>query len=155
MNSMFGLLINLIIIFVIFVAIMKRVQEVTKKAQELKTQPPVTPPIFPKAILEPTEERPSPQWQPSQELKPSVEQEKPVVFREDLWEHLKEELPEPEVEETFQPPVEFVQKVPYQEVLKSVREHEPRLYFSFSGSELVKGIIMSEILGQPLSLRSY
>ena len=154
MNGMLELVINLIIIFVIFVAILKRLQGVVKKGQELKTQPPVTPPVPHKAVRKAYEEKPGPQWQPSQEVKPSVEREKSVVFREDLLERLEEEYPEPVAEETVQPPEELVQEVSYRGVLESVRERKPRLYFGFSGSELVKGIIMSEILSPPVSLRN-
>ena len=153
---MLELLINLIIIFVIFAAILKRMQEVAKKGRELKTPPPVIPPVPPKTIRKDMKVKPGPpQWLPAQEEKPPVEPEKPVVFGEDLWEqHPEEEFIVPATEEILQPEAELVQQIPYRGIEESVRERDIISYSDMKGSELVKGIIMSEILGPPLSLRN-
>jgi len=146
-------LINLIIIFIVIVTVLKRIQVLGKKQEEIKV-PPASPPVpFPEL---------------AEELKrlekPGEEEIKPVGERipsiKEVFEKIQTEFAEPEIsfETEIPPPVEepipeVLQPIFYEKAVRR-KKAAPSITLKFSGSELVRGIIMREILGPPVSTQN-
>ena len=160
------LIINLIIVFIIIFSILKRVQEVGKKGEELK----VPPDIPPETLSEQIKELKNLVQPEPEEVKPVSE---PVLQEEITIEKVHAEYaepeaaPEPETPAIIEEPVPVVeeqipvigepvpmikQPVSYKKVIPRKKVSQ-RYILSFGGSEVVRGIIMSEILGKPVSMR--
>ena len=155
------LIINLIIVFIIIFSLYKRFQEVSKKGSEIK--PPT------KSIPEPSPEMVDELKRITQKEEEVIKEEvveetQPVPSSEDIFEKLRQEFAEPETfsepsyvpeaaipEQTEEPVPEIVQTIDYSKDVP--RKKERRYVLKFGGSELVNGILMSEILGKPVSLR--
>jgi len=148
-------LINLVIVVVIILAVLKRLKDVAKKGEELEAPPPAAPPAAPD-MVERTDEIPQEEPVERPELpeifKQLFGQEKPDIPGEDEFEQ-KPEVPEPVMAEQFQPPEEIAKPVAYGLPVIPKEEQTPRLKLSFRGSEVVRGIVMSEILGPPVGLK--
>jgi len=149
------LLIQIIIIVVIVLSILKRMKEVAGKGEELGAPPPVAPPVSPPMV-----ERPLMPVQRVEEVEKTVKQAEPSGMLKELRELFQQELPEPAVEEVPLTPEEFppvsediLQPVSYREIVIPKKEPAPLLSLSFTGTEAAKGIVLSEILGPPVSLR--
>ena len=151
------LIIQLIIIVVIVASIMKRMQEVAKKGKELEEPPPVSPPAEPQMVKrlqdvfkELSDDR------TGQE----VMEKEPVTEIRDFRER-QPEFAEPVVEEVPLVPEEgfcpvsedIIQPVSYRKFDISKVKQKQGLQLSFKGPEVVRGIIMSEVLGPPVSMR--
>ena len=85
-------------------------------------------------------------------FKQLFEQEKPDISGEDELEQ-EPEVPEPVMAESVQPPEEIVKPVAYGLPVIPKEEQAPELKLSFRGSAVVRGIVMSEILGPPVGLK--
>ena len=146
------LIINLIIVFVIIFSILKRVQEVGKKGEELK----VPPDIPPESLSEQIKELKN-LMQP--ELEEVTQASEPVLTEEGTIERVHAEFTEPEVAPEPETPALYEEPVPMIKQPVSYKKITPRkkvsqrYILSFGGSEVVRGIIMSEILGKPVSMR--
>ena len=149
------LIIQLIIVVVIVASIVKRMQQVAKKGEELEEPPPAAPPVTPPMV-----ERPLMPVQRVEEVEKPVKQAEPSGMLKELRELFQQEIPEPVVEEVPLAPEEFppvsediLQPVSYRDVV--IPKKEPGLLFSlsFTGTEAAKGIVMSEVLGPPVSMR--
>lgn len=146
------LIINLIIVFVIIFSILKRVQEVGKKGEELK----VPPDIPPESLSEQIKELKN-LMQP--ELEEVTQASEPVLTEEGTIERVHAEFtepevaPEPETPALYEEPVPMIKRpVSYKKIIPRKKVSQ-RYILSFGGSEVVRGIIMSEILGKPVSMR--
>jgi hypothetical protein len=151
-------LFNLIIILVIVITVLKRLREVEKKGKELGGPPPVAPPLPwepaapPQTAPQPVLERPVPQTEAAETFE--EERPEPVFTFEDMFEEEKTPA-EPESvfkEEIVYPPEELIPVIPLVERQPQIVKI-PTLNLSFSRSEVVRGIVMSEILRPPLALR--
>ena len=146
------LIINLIIIFVIIFSVLKRIQEVAKKGEELK----VPPDIPPETLSEQIKELKNLMQPELEEVKPISE---PVLPEEVTIEKVHAEFTEPEVVPEPEIPAFIEEPFPVIEEPVSYKKITPRkkvsqrYILSFRGSEVVRGIIMSEILGNPVSMR--
>ena len=146
-------LINLVIIFIVIATVLKRIQELGKKQGEIKI-PPASPPVPLPGLFE---EQVHPEKLEEEEIKP-VSEWAPSL--EEVFEKIRPEFVEPEIyiEPEISPPV----KVPVPEVVQPIfyEKTVPRkkaasgVTLNFSGSELVRGIIMREILGPPVSMQN-
>jgi len=143
-------LINLVIVVVIILAVLKRLKDVAKKGEELEAPPPAAPPAAPD-MVERTDEIPQEEPVERPELpeifKQLFGQEKPDIPGEDEFEQ------EPVIAEPVQLPEKIVKPVTYGLPVITKEEQTPRLKLSFRGSEVVRGIVMSEILGPPVGLK--
>jgi len=146
------LIINLIIVVVIVFSILKRVQEVGKKGEELN----VPPDIPPESLSEQIKELKN-LMQP--ELEEVTQASEPVLTEEGAIERVRAEFtepeiaPEPETPALYEEPVPMIkQPVSYKKIVPRKKVSE-RYILKFGGSEVVRGIIMSEILGKPVSMR--
>ena len=164
------LLINLIIIFVIFAAILKRFKEVAKKGEELGSSPPAAPEVEPEIVgrkVDVPRKEPGPGQvlkklfeelgevtleRPPEQAEPKDIMKQTTVLRGDVLEQ-PWELPEQIVEESVQPSEIIQPPVSYSKAAVSKEKPVSRFQLSFSGSEVVRGIVMSEILGPPVSER--
>ena len=159
-------LINLVIIFIVFLAIFKRIQEVAKKGGEIMG-PPGSPPVPSREAAEEfrTVEQPVEEEiiLHREEMQPKRE---PSLSIEDIFEKLRggyvqpEVQPEPEItpEEELPPEVEQVVPAPaepFVDMKITPLRKTPGFALQFTGPDLVRGILMREILGPPLSLREY
>ena len=153
------LIINLIIVVVIVFSILKRVQEVAKKGEELKVPPDIPPETLSEQIKKFKD-----LMQPELEEVESVSES--VLTEENIFEKAHKEFAEPEVFSEpeipafIEEPVPVVEKtIPVFKKPVSYKKIIPRKKVSkgyilkFGGSEVVRGIIMSEILGKPVSMR--
>ena len=160
------LIINLIIVFIIIFSILRRVQEVGKKGEEIK----VPPDIPPESLSEQIKELKN-LMQP--ELEEVTQVSEPVLTEEGAIEKVHAEFTEPEVAPEPETPALFEEPVPVvEEQIPVIVEPVPmikqpvsykkitprkkvsqRYILSFGGSEVVRGIIMREILGSPVSMR--
>ncbi len=146
-------LVNLIIIFIIVITVLKRIQEVNKKQGEI-TVPPTSPPVpFPK-LTEELKRRIKPV---EDEIKPSEEQ---ILSQEDVFEKIQPVFVEPKIsiKQKFARQVEELFSVVtepdfYEKVVPKIKAYSA-LKLKFSGSELIRGIIMREILGPPVSMQN-
>ena len=145
-----GFLINLVIVVVIILSVLKRLKDVAKQGEELEAPPPVAHPAAPD-LVERTDEIPQEEPVERPELpeifKQLFEQEKPDISGEDEIEQ------EPVIAEPVQLPEEIVKPVAYGLPVIPKEEQTPELKLSFRGSEVVRGIVMSEILGPPVGLK--
>ena len=161
------LIINLLILFFIIFTVFKRLQQVAKKQEEIKVPP--SSPSGPETEIVPLSEvikelshklDHSEEWIEVKE--PTGE---PVLLEEEQFEEIQPELIEPstsQIPETV-PEAPFIPQPeePAEEILqplKSIKaaagKKEKIAYpLRFGGPEVVKGIIMSEILGPPVSIR--
>ena len=150
-----GFLINLVIVVVIILSVLKRLKDVAKKGEELETPPPAAPSAAPD-MVERTDEIPQEEPVERPELpeifKRLLEQEKPDISDEDEFEQ-EPEVPEPVMAEPIQLPEEIVKPFSYGLPVIPKEEQTPELKLSFRGSEVVRGIVMSEILGPPVGLK--
>jgi len=146
-------LINLVIIFIVIVTVLKRIQELAKKQGEIKI-PPASPPVpFPELFEEPVH----PEKLEEEEIKPVSER---VSSLEEVFEKIRPEFVEPEI--SLEPeiptpaeePVLAVEQPILYEKAVTRRKVTPGLTLHFSGSELVSGIVMREILGPPVSMQN-
>ena len=144
------LIINLIIIIVIVASILKRLKSVASKAEELETPPPVAPPDVPEVMKRMRDVFPE---KPTAPAVPQEKEEQPAVFTEDLFEREQPEFQVPVIEEVVQAAEEILRRAPLRKVTIPEEEPKLRIKLSFSGPEVVKGIVMSEILSPPVSLR--
>lgn len=146
-------LINLIIIFIVIVTVLKRIHEVAKKRDEI-TVPPASPTgPFPE-LAEELKRMEKPE---EEEIKPMSEQVPP---EEEIFEKIQPEFAEPEIflepeipPQIEEPVPEVVQPIFYEKAVPR-KKAASGLTLSFSGSEVVKGIIMREILGPPVSMQN-
>ena len=163
------LLINLIILFVIFFTVFKRIQEISKKKDEIKLPPAPQngPPSKPETTTDVFKELGRRIEQvvevDSETVKPSGEQVHPYGYRiekmqQEFAEPVPIELPEifpdaevyPQVEE---PVPEIIEQYDYNKV-NAYKKGKKRYALQFRGTEIVRGILMSEILGTPVSMRT-
>jgi len=149
------LLINLVIVVVIILSVLKRLKNVSKKGEELETPPPAAPPAAPDMVErtdEISQEEPVERPELPEIFKQLFGQEKPDISGED---ELKQEpvVPEPSMAEPVQPPEEIVKPVAYGLPVIPKKEQTAELKLSFRGPEVVRGIVMSEILGPPVGLK--
>ena len=151
-------LINIIIIFIIIVSVFKRLQGIAKKGGEIKV-PPASPPVpFP----EMTEKYETPEESAQEKMEEPVR--KPALSGEEILKEIfrvhtepkatfeHEIIPVPPLPEQVEEPVSMVEQ-PLPARKAAPREKEKSYTLHFGGSELVRGILMSEILGTPVSLR--
>ena len=146
-------LINLVIIFIVIATVLKRIQELAKKQEEIKV-PPASPPLpFPGLF----EEQVHPEKLDEEEIKPVNEW---ALSEEMVSEEIQPEFVEPEIyiEPEISPPVEVpvaevVQPILYEKAVRR-KKAASGVTLKFSGSELVSGIIMREILGPPVSMQN-
>ena len=158
-------LIQIVIIIFVFLALIKRIKEIAEKGGEIKV-PPTSPPIphpemteeLNRRFLAPEEE----------EVKPEV---KPVLSVEDIFKKFAREyiepetsqepeitpeteiIPEPEIIPQVEKPVPEVVMSPLQARAVPQETYPAGVKLNFGGSGLVTGILMGEILGQPVALR--
>ena len=152
-------LIQIVIIIFVFLALIKRIKEIAEKGGEIKV-PPTSPPIphpemteeLNRRFLEPEEE----------EVKPEF---KPVLSAEDIFKKFAREYIEPETyhEPEITPETEIIPEVekpvpedampPSQAWAVPLEASTTSVKLNFGGSGLVTGILMGEILGQPVALR--
>ena len=142
-------IIQLIIIVVIFASIVKRMQQVAQKGEELEAPPPVSPPVTPPMVkrLQDVFQELS-----GERVEQEVMEEKPVTDTGDFRER-QTEFPESVVEETLPIPEDVLQPVSYRDVGIPKAKQKQEIKLGFKGPEVVRGIIMSEILGPPVSMR--
>jgi len=152
-------IINIVIIIFVFLAIIKRIRDIAEKGGEIKV-PPTSPPIphpemteeLNRRFLEPEEEVVRP------EVKPVLSAEE--IFKKFALEYIEPETsPEPEIihepeiiPEVEKPVIEVVMP-PLQARAAPLKAAPTGVKLNFGGSGLVTGILMSEILGQPVALR--
>jgi len=146
-------LINLVIIFIVIATVLKRIQELGKKQGEIKV-PPASPPVpFPELTEEPVRQEKSEEEEikPVREWAPSLEE----VFEKIQPEFVEPEIfLEPEIPLQIEEPVpEVVQPIFYEKAVPR-KKAASGVTLNFSGSELVRGIIMREILGPPVSMQN-
>jgi len=146
-------LINLVIIFIVIATVLKRIQELGKKQGEIKV-PPASPPVpFPELTEEPVRQEKSEEEEikPVREWIPSLEE----VFEKIRPEFTEPEIfPEPEIPPLVEEPVpEVVQPIFYEKAVPREKAASG-VTLNFSGSEVVRGIIMREILGPPVSMQN-
>ncbi len=150
---MIELLIQLVIILIVVASIIKRMKETAQKAEELDKPSPQRPlgdekqkPTLAEKIqdwskqFEMQLETPEPKERPGADIESlgqTLDEKSTVIIPGEA-----EKLPE-EIQIAPSPP-------PYSAPLI---KRKPQIQLNFSGSDLIKGIIMSEILGQPVGLR--
>ena len=153
------LIINLVIVFIIVFSILKHLQEVGKKGEELK----VPPDIPPESLSEQIKKIKDLTQHELEEVKPVSES---VLTEEEIFEKIHAEFtepevaPEPETSALIKEPVSMIwepvptikKPVSYRKIIPRKKVSQ-RYTLSFGGSEVVRGIIMSEILGKPVSMR--
>ena len=145
-------LINLVIIFIVFLTIFKRIQEVAQKGGEI-VGPPASPPVPSREEAEEFRSVEQPAEKeialPRDEIKPNRE---PPLSIEDIFKQFKGEYlqpavqPEPEIIPEEELPPEVEQVVPeFAEpiVVKKITplRDTPVFSLSFTGSDLVRGIL--------------
>jgi hypothetical protein len=163
-------LINIIIILVILIAIFKRMQDVAKKGGDITGQPSSPPmshgwperPEREPEIFGEEDTFPEPEPEPTREFKPVESPRR--TFSEKIYRFEEEEkqasFPSQEAEKPgeYQPVYETARKVT-DSTRKMGRHHRESGEFKLCPalascqSELVRGIILSEILGKPIALR--
>ena len=162
---------GLIIIFVIIFAVLKRIKEIAKKESEIKDRAPAPPAPFPELaeeLKQRFEQLETEMIQPEAEtLEPEI---KPAVFEREIFEEKRPEFiepviqPEPELlpDTELRPEIEVPLRVeePVSVAKKEFiykkavpREKYQAAVLNFRGPAVVNGIIMSEILGPPVSMR--
>ena len=163
------LIINLLILFFIIFTVFKRLQQVAKKQEEIKTPPssypgPVTE-IGPlseviKELSQKLEHRE--EWievkeQPGEPVLSEEEQEQFEEIQPEFVEPSTYQIPELVPEVTVLPqteePVEEILQPPESRKVAARKKEKLAYPLRFGGPEVVKGIIMSEILGPPVSMR--
>jgi hypothetical protein len=149
------LIINLIIIFIIIVTVLKRLKDVSKKGQELeKTKLPgeFAETIERRTVQEKPESKPLLVPAPEISFDEMVEPvEFPLKPAEELLEsRFKETFPV--MPETYRKPVPEMAPHLYDEI---TRRRRRCMKLAFTHNRVINGIIMSEILSKPVSLRDY
>lgn len=162
-------LINIIIIIVILIAIFKRMQDVAKKGGDITGQPSAPPmthgwPERPETEPEIfSEENPYSEPEPQREMKPVGSPRRTFADRIYRYEEERKERsftsPETEPPGEYYPVYETAPKMIESAKRMGMRQQRKGEYKFFPAltsysSELVRGIILSEILGKPLALRS-
>jgi len=177
------IIINLIIIIAIVLSVLKRLQDVSKKSEEIK-KPQRRPPAKPTATRtaptaqqsgapdtagrpggEPMKQRPRSiieelikELQPVPETRPATTAEapeaadEPSVFGEDTWE-MKDKEFAASAFESRGTDNEFREPGTGERALSIEERAHIGLKLDFTGPDLVRGIVMREILGPPVSLR--
>ena len=176
-------LINLVILLVIVASLLKRVKEITQKGEEVKRVPEGPPDPLAETIKEARERSEMRQDTERRSIRDVFEEsgheqpvESPPVTEtpsapptlEDIFKRLAGEIapesrqPVPEPMAVEPPPPEPVPAEPLTEP-PPISEYKPPRQkakpkartggLSFDGPEVVRGIILSEILGPPVSLR--
>jgi len=176
-------LINVVILFIIIVSLLKRVQAVSKKGDEVKRVPEGPPDPLAETIKEaqrrsemqermnrrtirevfeeperqpaapPIQQEEIPSGPPSledifrritDEIRPDIQEMAPEPVKEEMFpsEQVSEPVPEPQYDST-----------PSKRFMAARRRKHP-VGLSFKGPEVVRGIVLSEILGPPVALRS-
>lgn len=166
-------LINLVIIFIIFISIFKRLREVALKQQEI--QKPREPSPLPGPFVETELPEGAVDMEP-EEMVPSIETmpTEQVVPLEEMIERRIREVIEPEMSREIELPVEEVSSWPLEEqVSEPLPEVQPvaavrpvglvkkppaprrksRTVLDFGSPGVIRGILMREILGPPVALR--
>ncbi len=177
------IIINVVILFIIIMSLLKRVKEISKKGDEVKKMPEGPPDPLAETIKT-EKQRAKEQSEPVRRSIREVfdeprrgpaapKQERPEAppatpSLEDVFKRLSGEIipevqqtqsepvapepqvPKPEPEPVPEPPSVRIPKV--RKTYVQPRNQSPVL--SFEGSEVVRGIIMGEILGPPVSMRS-
>ena len=164
------IIINLIIFLVIIFSVIKRLKDVSEKGEKLEAPPPAVPKTgreeIPKTREAPRKEpgarevlkelfkelEDASQGKPLEQIE-QVEQVElqetatPIpIYSEDTLEQIQEAPARTEeVDKPLLP--DYVKKVPK-------KKPAPEFKLSFSGSDTVMGIVMSEILGPPVSLKN-
>lgn len=163
------LIVNLIIVFVVIFSILKRMQDVANKGKELGTPQKVPPKGFSgqakgtRDIMrsEETESESGEEVAPPTPKKITIEE----VFRK----FAEQQMPFPPKPEPFyepekpafmetpffteeHPPV-ITEEVPRKKRKPPEKKRARPLFLHFEGTDLVRGILMSEILGSPIALR--
>lgn len=172
------ILINVVILFIIIMSLLKRVQEISKKGDEVKKVPEGPPDPLAETIKK-AKQRAKEQSEPvrrsirevfdeprREPAAPKPERPEPppaTPSLEDIFKRLSGETI-PEVQQTQpEPVVPELEPEPFPEppAVKTPRVRkkyvQPRNQapaLSFEGSDVVRGIIMGEILGPPVSMRS-
>lgn len=160
-------LINIVIVFIIVASALKRMREVTAKSREI-TKPPTAPTVVPaRAEEETASPRPSgsQSWR-TEKPEPGPMETRRYVLR-DILESLNEaaEPEENDAEAAFEQlkPSASPERIPASAYETAVRplagrnvaagaKKHPRM-FGLEKNDVTKGIVMSEILGPPVSLR--
>ena len=162
------LFINLLILFFIFFTVFKRFQKIAKKKEEIKVPP--SPPHGPATetetitdvlkelgrrlehVEEINTETVKPPGEPILPDEGWIEEMQPE-YAEPVPDELPEISPEAEVYPQAEEPVPVIIKPP-DHVKSAARKKGKRQYaLQFGGPEVVRGILMSEILGPPVSMR--
>ena len=172
-------IINLFILFIIVVSVLRSLQDAARKSREIKIPPPKPVEMRPEPLSEAAPER-EPEWAPEPQApsrpavppRPMPEEippawEPPRRSIEEVFGKLEEryreltESPVPEAvlrEKTLEHPqpdmrAGFRRRFVPQKSRIPGKAAAIRPVLSFDGQSVVNGIIMSEILGQPVSLR--
>jgi hypothetical protein len=176
-----NLLINIIIVIVIFVSIMKRIQEVSKKGQDLRkplsspgeTHPGKTAPVDdyedvrrPITVFDEIPEEEKEVFEPVWDDKPNEEE---IFEKKQTETYVPPQLRVPET--IFVKPADISSEEIYkteksnifdESIYKAHRnagvlnreDFVPAYRLNLRGQDLVKGIILSEILGPPASMKT-
>jgi hypothetical protein len=166
------IIINLIIFLVIIFSVIKRLKDVSEKGEKLEAPPPAVPKTgreeIPKTMEAPRkgpgarevlkelfkELEEASQGKPLEQVEQAEQVElqqtaTPIpipIYSEDTLERIQEAPIQPtEVDKPLLP--DYVKKAP-------MNKHVPEFQLSFSSSDTVMGIVMSEILGPPVSLKN-
>jgi len=158
-----GIIIQLIIVFIIIASVMKRFKEIAGKSKELEQSPLPKPAIDLFEVQNSQEEPAAKPFQAQQPETPPWElpprAEVPVSFDEDAF----ESRPEIEVSESrlsegmtkvggLMPEIRTFAERP--QTMISPERRRPHIpVLRFNQNQVVRGIIMSEILGPPVGIR--
>jgi len=171
---MIELIINLIIVVFVVASVLKKFREIAEKGKELDKAPPVPPTAGPDLsdhargyIEEEAAEPEAPAWpethEPAVPAVPEMAVGEERRYVEDMWEKMasaESATPEftfPDVgaatEET--PPKRYEPPIPACRFTVPDEKTSMRIDLGFSGEDVVRGIVMSEILGTPVALRKF
>jgi len=148
---MIGLFINIAIVLIIIFSIIKRMKETAQKAEELDKPPPQQPLSDEKPSLAQKIQDWSKQFE--MQLEAPEPKERPGADIESLEQSNMEEFTGIVSEETQQLSEEIQLTPSPQPYSEPLIKRKPQIQLRFSGSDIVQGIIMSEILSQPVGLR--
>jgi len=165
------LIINIAIILFIIFSVLKRTQEVSKKSQDIKKPPETSRPPLQRRPASPVQQETARRETPTATRTETILRQDKPAGEKPLWRQMLEELDiYPETERTVKKEAQEAGERVVAEVKKAKEspkpviatvnipdEYEPKplhqLKLHFAGDDLVRGIVMSEILGQPVSMK--
>ena len=167
------LIVNLIIVFVIIISILKRIQDVAGKGEELSDPRKVPPEALSEQMerVEDFQRSVQEEEEPGEDVRPRIPERVTIedVFRkftENQFPQRPEQFPESEpfyepekaaLADAYafaaEPPPVITQPVSRKRKKPpgKIRVRSP--FLNFGGPDVVRGIVMSEILGTPVSMR--